>query len=162
MSVSDDKAYSRAFDNIVQGSDDTVGLLAYALFKQGIRENAAEGRREDATSRNPPATVVRVYRDAAQRILEEFASNAIAEATPEVQQSAILAAVVTAEGSVKAHIDQKTNWKNAILTNLVAWVITIFVTVMVLTAYALPNIQQDMLNTLREVGRMQPSPPTVP
>ena len=84
--------YSRAFDNIVQSPDDTVGLLAYALFKQGVRESAAIGRKDETAQRNPPPTVVRVYRDAAQRILEEFASNAIAEATPEVQQSAILSA----------------------------------------------------------------------
>src|SRR3546814_756696 len=106
-----ERPYSRAFDNIVQGPDDTVGLLAYALFKQGVREDAAEGRRGDGGLRNPPATVVRVHRDAAQRILEEFASNAIAEAIHEVQQSAVLAAVTSAEVAVRSHIDQKTNWK---------------------------------------------------
>ncbi len=147
-----ERSYSRAFDNIVQRPNDTVGLLAYALFKQGVREEAAAGRRVDGGSRNPPETAVRVYRDAARRILEEFASNAIAEATPEGSHSSILAAVMSVEAGVKSHIDQKTNWKNAIGMNLIAWVITIAVTALILVLYALPSMQQDMIDAVREIG----------
>ncbi|WP_349601241.1 hypothetical protein [Azospirillum argentinense] len=150
------QSFSKAFDNMVQGSDDTVGLLAYALFKQAIREDAARGVRTNGATRDPTATMVEVFRSSAKRRLEEFANKAIVEATPDLQQSGFSNAVTAltqnldaVQANLMTHVEQRTNWKSAIGTNLVAWVITLAVTVLILNAIYLPIWQADLIERFK-------------
>jgi hypothetical protein len=42
--VKTSKTHSLAFETLVQSADDVVGLLAYATYKQSIREAALVGQ----------------------------------------------------------------------------------------------------------------------
>lgn len=77
-----------------------VGLLAYALYKQSIREDIARGRLVDGSSRDPSPTTVNVFRHSADRILQEFAASAIEEARPDFERSSLAAKVDALEARV--------------------------------------------------------------
>jgi hypothetical protein len=90
----DNRQYSRAFDNIVQDEDDVVGLLAYALYKRAIREEAQDGRRSPGDTRNPPRTVVETYRSAAQMMLGDVIQNSLEEAQRDCQDFRVWAGIM--------------------------------------------------------------------
>ncbi|RNJ64163.1 MAG: hypothetical protein EDM03_07445 [Porphyrobacter sp. IPPAS B-1204] len=131
--------YSRAFDNIVQDDDDVVGLLAYALFKRAVREDAQDGRKSDGNSRNPSRTVVETYRAASERLLGQVIEASLREAKPELQISAALDAIETASSSIREHVTAKTGIIPALLTNVLAWAFTLVVTVLIFLALDRPS-----------------------
>lgn len=70
--------YSCAFEKLViDGEGDVVGLLAYALFKQSVREAAMAGEVLPAAQRNPTATSIKAHRDAAEKLLKGDAVSAL-------------------------------------------------------------------------------------
>lgn len=148
--------YSRAFDRMVNGPEDTVGLLAYALFKQAIREDAADGRASPGNARNPSPTMVKVFRGNAERMLQEFASRAVEEATPEIRDENTIAAITAVEANLVKRIDARTHWRGAIATNLTAWVITLAVTVLVINMLYLPNWTADIAAEIQK-GYQRPN-----
>ncbi|CAO3459989.1 hypothetical protein [Azospirillum argentinense] len=100
--------------------------------------------------------MVEVFRSSAKRRLEEFANKAIVEATPDLQQSGFSNAVTAltqnldaVQANLMTHVEQRTNWKSAIGTNLVAWVITLAVTVLILNAIYLPIWQADLIERFK-------------
>lgn len=133
------QSYSRAFDNIVQDDDDVVGLLAYALYKRAIREDAQEGRRSSGYDRNPSKTVVETYRQAAERTLSEVIGSSLEAAKPELQVSAALSAIEVAKADIREHVTQRTGFLPALLTNIVAWAFTLLLTVLILLALNSPE-----------------------
>ena len=154
LPADDSKApvYSRAFENLVETNDDekdVVGLIAYALYKQGIREEAISGTGTPGPQRNPPATTVTTYRAAATQLLTEIVQRAIDETTPEIQRSAVLTAVETAKGEIKGHVTSRTNFGPALLTNIVAWIITLAIAVLVLWLAGTPGVDQVLVNAAR-------------
>ncbi len=149
--------YSRAFDNIVQDDDDVVGLLAYALYKRAIREDAQEGRQSSGYSRNPSKTVVETYRQAAERTLSEVIGSSLEAAKPELQVSAALSAVEAAKADIREHVTQRTGFLPALLTNIVAWAFTLLLTVLILLALNLPEPAR-MLSDAATKALDEPSP----
>jgi hypothetical protein len=139
-----DRSYSRAFDNIVQDEDDIVGLLAYALYKRAIREEAQTGRHSNGDTRNPSRTVVETYRQAAERTLSEVINSSLEAARPELQASAALDAVEAARANLSEHISRRTGFGQAISTNIVAWALTLVITVLILLAFNRPDPVQTL------------------
>ena len=137
--------YSRAFENLVKSSgddDDVVGLVAYALFKKSIREDSKAGIAATGDKRNPSETTVKTYRAAAEQLLTEVVGRAIDEATPEIQQSTILAAVEAAESKLECHITKRTDFFTALIANVAAWAITLAIAAVILFLAARPSIEQ--------------------
>lgn len=137
----DDRAgHSRAFENLVTlGDGDIVGLLAYALFKQAIRETAIDGTIPPGVERNPSPTTVKVHRDAAEQMLSGVVDNAIEAARPDLEASALRqavddsrAAVVATADAINAHTDQRTQFWPAVLVGMVAWVGSLILTVIII------------------------------
>lgn len=126
------RVYSRAFDNFVQSDDDVVGLLAYALYKRSVREEAEQGRRSSGDTRNPPPTVVSTYRQAAERELTEVVNASIEAAKPEIQRSATLDSIDKARSDLAEHITSRTSFGQALLANIIAWGFTLFVAALIL------------------------------
>jgi hypothetical protein len=148
------RAYSRAFENFVatEGEeDDVVGLVAYALFKQAIREEASSGSSSGGDVRNPSATTVRTYRAAAEQLLTGVVDRALDAATPGMQQSALLSAFDGAAGQIKSHITERTGFGPALMTNLVAWVVTLAIATFVLTLAARPSVEQTVAKALDNI-----------
>lgn len=143
--------YSRAFDNFVLDQDDVVGLLAYALYKRAIREEAQAGQRSNGDTRNPSRTVVETYRQAAERTLSGVIDSSLEAARPELQISAASDAIERAEVRILSHVSRKTSFGQALLTNIVAWGFTLFVTVMILLATRGPSAEETLSDAADKV-----------
>lgn len=139
--------YSKAFENMVsEGADDIVGLLAYALLKQNIREDASRGVHIDGALRDPTPITVNLYRSSAEQRLSAFAASAIDEARGEIQESAVLSAVQQLESNLTAHVTNRTGVGSAILTNIAAWAVTGFITIIIILLLAVSGAGERMLN----------------
>ncbi len=141
--------YSRAFETLVEEGDeqDIVGLLAYSLFKAGIRERVRSGDDFPRHLRTPTTADRRAYRGQAERILELYGKGAIADATPDIEESARSSAKAEILGEVErvriTVIDHTRAWP-AIGYGVVAWFISIFITVMV--TLAAPGWVMNLVN----------------
>lgn len=153
-----DRRYSKAFQNLVGNDQDTVGLLAYALFKQAIREDAERGLRGGG-DRDPSPTVVEAYRQSAERRLEELIRVSLEEATPAIQRSAMLDALGATEASIKGHVSARTGFVSALFTNVLAWIITLAATVLILSVAGRPDPGQTLSDAAKALGRPAPKTP---
>lgn len=139
--------YSLAFEKFVDsrdGENDVVGLLAYALFKQSVRETARAGTAAPGDRRDPSPTTVDAYRGAASQLLTGVIDRAIEEATPEIQQSATLAAISTAGSEIKSHVTQRTSFGSALLTNIIAWLVTLAIAALVVITYSRDGVEETI------------------
>lgn len=138
----DDKqlVHSRAFQNIVQGDDDIIGLIAYGLYKRAIREDAALGNRIPGDRRNPSATTVNVHRSAAEQLLVGVIERAIEQARPDIEDAAIVRTIGNISTELQQHITARTAFGPALLTNFLAWVVTLAATVLIIWLASKPDI----------------------
>jgi hypothetical protein len=135
-----EQPHSRAFACLVQDNKDTVGLLAYALFKQSINEAAQNGGDIRPRPRALSPTEVTTYRHAAESIIGEAVERTLTENLLEIQQSAAIETVKAEAASVRAHIDTRTSFGAALLTNIVAWIVTLAATVLIIWLSAAPDL----------------------
>ena len=158
-------SYSRAYENMVtQGPDDIVGLLAYALFKQNIAEDAGQGIKGEGHRRNPTKVTVALFRSAAEAKLNEFAAKSIDEAKSEIQASAYKSSLEEGMESLSREIVRNAGTGRAILTNLIAWLVTLAITVLVALSLS-TDVQeslikgaQSLLPSERETQDLTPAP----
>lgn len=147
-----DRAYSRAFDNIVQDEEDVVGLLAYALYKRAIREEAQTGSHTNGDTRNPSRTVVETYRQAAERTISVVINESLEAARPELQASASLDAIESARANLSEHMTRRTGFGQAIFTNIIAWALTLVLTVLILLAFNRPDPVKSLTDAAEQVA----------
>jgi hypothetical protein len=144
-------SYSRAFENFV-GADtddeDVVGLVAYALFKKAVREESAAGLAPPSDKRNPSPTTVKTYRAAAEQHITGIVAKAIEEATPEIQQSAALTAIEATRIQIENHVTTRTGFGPALVANIAAWALTLFLAVTILFLSARPAVEDVVLEAL--------------
>lgn len=145
------KGHSRAFENMVEGPNDIVGLLAYALFKQNIREEARQGVKTDGSLRNPSDVTVGLFRSSAEQQLNAFASAAIDQATPEIRESAILSAIWKLEANLKTHVTSRTGIGGAIWSNVIAWVVTIVLSTAIVVGLAVSRVGDRMMERFSDL-----------
>ena len=126
-----------------------VGLVAYALFKKAVREETRAGNAPSSEQRNPSETTVRTYRAAAEQLLTDVVGRAIDEATPEIQQSAILAAVEASQSKIEGHISKRTNFLSALFANIAAWAITLAIAAIILFLAARPNVEEAIVQAAK-------------
>ncbi len=148
------KSYSLAFERLVDDDDDTVGLLAYALFKRAIREAAQRGELVTGVGRNPSPTVIKTYRQFAESIIAEAVERSLSENIAELQQSAALDAVAAATVEIKAHVDSRTDFRSALLTSVFAWVITLAITVLIIWLVGTPDPAKLVADKARSVAHV--------
>jgi hypothetical protein len=122
-----DKSYSKAFETFVQDPEDIVGLLAYGFFKAGIRERAAAGQDVPRELRNPTQADTEAYRGRAERTLELYATKAIEDAEPGITA----AAHSVAKDEIIREVRKRTGFGTAVASGVVAWIITILLTIAV-------------------------------
>jgi len=153
------REYSRAFETLVQEGDqsDIVGLLAYGLFKASIRERVRGGQEVPRHLRNPTEAEIHAYRGQAVRILEQYAEAAIAEATPDIVESARTGAkaeVIAEISSVRSTVIDRTRAWPAIWYGVAAWFISIVITVFVVLAS--PGWVRDLVNHVAPTEQRSP------
>ena len=153
-------AYSRAFEALVQDPADVIGLLAYATYKQSIREGALAGQVVvDRPSRDLTPALVGALRMAAEQTITEIVNNGIAQATPDIQNTAtiatlnahrteVLSALQGERTRIETHITSRTGFLPAFLTNLAAWVVTLLIAVAILYIASRPSVESTLSNSL--------------
>ena len=157
--------FSRAFDLLVSDPEDVVGLLAYARYKQSIREAAQNGVLTDSAARNLPPATINAFRSAAERLITRIVENAIESATPGILNSELLARVSDVQSDLQSriagseakligHVDGRTSFLNAFWPNLVAWFVTLLIAVSILFISNKPSIDQA---AVRAIERVNPS-----
>jgi len=137
--------YSTAFERMTKADhNDLIGLVAYARYKQMVRDEVLQGQRTAGTPKNPSNQVVEFYRNAARQELQTFAAYAIDEATDEIQQSAVLDRFDRATSEIQRHISQSTGSLRAIVTNVIAWVFTLFITLLAFLTLQQPGFFESL------------------
>lgn len=133
-----DRAFSTAFDKLVQGSEgeaDIVGLLAYALYKRDKREVAATQAIDASHLRDHHKTLtsglLTQYRESALRLLEAYSQAVVDRAEPEIRAAARIEAVDSARDAIVREIKNSTAWGWSILWNVVAWLISLAIVFLV-------------------------------
>ncbi len=127
--------YSQAFEKLVQSENDITGLLAYALYKQAIREAARQGRVVHSSGqRSPVATEIAAFRGAADSKLSIFAASILDESRATIINTAIRADIGAMEGRLLTALRNATSWRNAIVINLLAWLLSIAITFLIAVA----------------------------
>lgn len=135
-----DNEYSRAFQEFVQGEDDLLGLLAYALYKKGIHEARVAGRpAPEPGRRNPSEAEKRAFRSLAKDMLDVFGESAQASAKESILDGGIRPDLISLRTELVAHIDRKTSWRSAFFVNLAAWIASIGLTLLLAVAVSAPN-----------------------
>lgn len=152
-------AYSMAFEKLVQGPDDIVGLLAYANYKMAIRETYQDGQTVDISARTLTTTSVETYRSAAEQQITEVVDDGIKAAAPDIRETALNAnleknhaevgeLVRDARDEVKSHMTSRTGFGTAFLTNLAAWATTIVIAALIIFLASRPSVERTISETI--------------
>ena len=136
------EAYSKAFANFVETSDDVEGLLAYALYKRTINERRSLGLSDNNGKRDPQKQEIEIYRTQAARYLETFGATVI-----EAERANIIAQGVQESmfelshrldglsREIKREIRVSTGfWWPGVVVGVVSWLISIALTILVVFA----------------------------
>ena len=115
--------------------DDLVGLLAYAYYKRDKRDRALLGSATEEELRQHHTILtpglIDQYRESALRRLEAYAKTVVAEVEPEIQANARLAEIENAKIAIIDSVRTSTAWWQSILWNVVAWLISLAITILV-------------------------------
>ena len=161
--------HSKAFENLVSGPDDIVGLLAYAKFKQSVHEAACAGNIMDRPSRNLTPAMVDVLRSAAEQMLGQVVDDGIQAAAPDIEKSAlrtemeaqftdVTATIRSERAAITDHVDRRTSFLTSFLTNLAAWVVTLILAVVIVYLFNRPSPEQTIINHTKPVSQSVPVP----
>lgn len=126
-----ESGHSRAFERLVGSTNDSVGLLAYALYKRTIHEWRLAGlRAAPPAERDPSSTEIEVYRAQARGYLKTFADNVIASERANIIEDAL----GKDRAALTAEIKRATSFWMNVLTGIIAWIISILLTILVVFA----------------------------
>ena len=112
MTETDRPEHNRAYEALVSGDDDVIGLVAYSIYKRDKRDFLVHWREQHGVPPNPEqvqAFVTTVltsgqqqrYRIAARTILDAFADASVAAARPEIVNQAVTDRVETAARTIE-------------------------------------------------------------
>lgn len=134
--------YSKAFEVFAESdiADELVGLVAYALYKKQIRERVQRGDVVASAQRNPTKSEQQIYISAAEDALDKFAVSIIDNARDQIVHENTQAEIYQVKMEVIESIETRTSLRTAIGANLVAWLISIGITVLLLVFLSSPNL----------------------
>jgi hypothetical protein len=143
--------YNTVYEKLVQHDDDLVGLIAYALYKQNKRDWLVEHRNRKAkdpteaemsaylTSQQLDGTV-RMYRERAAAVLDEFGKQVIDRATPDIQRDA-----------VAGSIEKSLSWWRQIPTGIASALV--YTILLIVIAIVLRHAGIDLLGIVSSLGK---------
>ena len=156
--------FSRAFENFVTENGDTIGLLAYALFKQAVRDEIISGQENNGANRNPQPSMVAAFRGSSERLLQEFAASAIIEARPQIIEESISYNISSINDKInmhaselRSHITSRTKWYTAISSNIISWLISVIATAAIVIGYNHNDIQHGFIKNQNNSQKSEPS-----
>ncbi|MCB8873777.1 hypothetical protein [Acidisoma silvae] len=132
QSGSNPPSHSQAFERLVENGQDLTGLLAYALYKQAIREAALQGAAVHRSEHRSPVPVeITAYRSTADNMLTAFAGSIIEQSREDIEESARRSYMAAMEERLNTEFRKATNWRSAIAVNLIAWLLSIAITFLI-------------------------------
>lgn len=156
MNTTPPNGSSRSFRKLVESDDDLAGLIAFGLYRIQKEEWADDKPRSDDEvlrySEVLTKSQVNTLRASAEQMLERFADSIIAEFRPQIEEEVRAAGFTEVVTQVQAHVDRRTHWKQAVWTNLLAWVITVGLTAAALVLLILPELAEQIAGALRPEG----------
>jgi hypothetical protein len=144
--------YSKAFETLIREPEDIVGILAYGFFKTSIRERVRSGQDVPRHLRNPTKSETDAFRGQAERILERYAAQAIADAEPAITA----AAHGMAKNEIITEIRNRTGIGPSIGTGVIVWIVTILLTMAVV--FAAPDWVRGLVEHVSPQMNGPPSP----
>lgn len=150
--------FSKAFDNFVKNdSEDIEGLLAYALYKRTVRDQCRQGVAVDGKVRNPPDSEVETYRASARDMIETLLTDYENDVRPDLQRSYFDEQLERWKGEIKATVRSRTSTSGQILSNLVAWVITLAISLIVYFGVRSMTIDQMIQQQTEQQDQLRPT-----
>lgn len=150
------------YDRLVQSHEDTVGLVAYAIYKRHKRDYVARV----LTERSEPPTADQIgafvdaaglpdqiarYRDAALAVIGAYANAAIEKQRPGIVAEAVTERMETAARQAEA---ANSPWKQILVGCASAFAYTvILIAVVIVLRYA----GIDLMSILDSAGRLDPA-----
>ena len=122
--------------------------MAYARYKQMIRDHVRQGLMASGAVKNPSDEQIIFFRESAASELARFAAQAIDEAREEIQNSATLQELKNTKEEIKNEISYATGFGRSIATNFIGWLVTVFVMVLVYFGLSTPAIP-DLINKIK-------------
>lgn len=98
---------------------------------------------------------MKTYRAAAEQLITNVVGLAIEEATPEIQESAVLSAIESSQIKLEAHVTKRTGFGSALVANVAAWAITLALAALIVFLAARPSAGQAIADAVQ-------APPQVP
>lgn len=155
------KPYSKAFESFVEGSDDIVGLLAYALYKQDIQEARREGREPPAPEqRSPGKTEVKAFRGYAERSLEKVIEQATETDAPQWIEVGREQGRLTDKAEILGVVRARTNFVTAVLAGILAWLLSIGITILIV--YSAPGWVRNLTDRIDQSNIPSATSPALP
>ena len=154
--------FSRAFDLLVTDPDDVVGLLAYARYKQSIREAAQRGVATDSAARNLPPATINAFRSSAERLITQIVEESIENATPGILNSELTSRIAEVQGDLQSrisgtetkiisHVNGRTSFFSAFWPSLSAWFVTLLIAVSILFVSNKPSLDKTAVQAIERV-----------
>lgn len=135
--------FSKAFDNFVSDDQaDLEGLLAYALYKRTVRDQCRQGVAVDGRLRDPPKSEVDTYRSSAREMIETVLTDYENDVRADLQASHYDQKLEQWKGEIKATIRNRTSPAGQIVVNLIAWMITLGISLIVYFAARAMTVDQ--------------------
>ena len=155
----EDPRHSMAFEAFVEKPNDTLGLLAYALYKQVVHQDARKGIFRDKFKRSPGEHEVRIYKDAAWGMLEEFGNSMVKDATPDIQETKVSqelatvnANIATLQTNIVATIQGATGLGKSVWSNILAWLAISTLIIIIVVITKLPDAYSYIANWARNLN----------
>lgn len=141
----DTPQHSTALEKIA-GADpsDIVGLVAYSLYKLQVREEIIQGGRNRGALKNPSAYQVSFFRNTAEQMVAGFAANAIDEAKPEIQRSAIMDRLEATEVQIIQHVSNSTGMLRSVSISFLGWCVTVVIMLAVVLLGVFPSLEKRL------------------
>lgn len=138
--------YSRIFERLVRDADDLVGLVAYGLYKQSKRdwiirfyeENGSRPGQADLENHykyfSAPADLER-FRSEAEKMMLSFAEVIVDDRQPEIEDAVRNREFLTTKNEIIQEIRERTSFWGSVTANMVAWGLSLAVTIAIITIF---------------------------
>lgn len=147
MASDDDHSFkhlNEAYDKLVSDERDVEGMVAFARFYSVRRRISDDGLAQAYRLTQSEATV---FQEASERLINEYKDVIVEDRAPDIVRAAKDARLEGVEKTLVSELRARTGLGSAILANVIAWLITIGVTLLILYATQTP----DLIELLRDL-----------
>lgn len=121
------------------GERDVVGLLAFALYEQDKRElidaDGVAPEQVDGHHLLLTSGQIELYKASAHLHAERLARTVLDQLRPEIEEETRTQAIDGTKAEIVATVRARTSWRTVVLFNVVAWLLTLAITVLIAVGF---------------------------